>query len=171
MAKIGNLTKQKGQLQILARMVSNENSDSLLGGHIPFIKHFICFIVPESKKMFKNQKDENKPEGPSGGHCVSPCPAHPSSQGSWVVCCGLPPAGLTWPHRTRWRPDFPMAWKGIAWNTPVMGWGNGWIKDFRIPVRDWKCLLGLEDLTLEGFADQIFLEVFFSPFASAVEER
>ena len=62
MAKIGNLTKQKGQLQILARMVSNENSDSLLGGHIPFIKHFICFIVPESKKMFKNQKDENKPK-------------------------------------------------------------------------------------------------------------
>lgn len=47
---------------MLARMVSNENSDSLLGGHTPFIKHFICFIVPESKKMLKNQKDENKPK-------------------------------------------------------------------------------------------------------------
>lgn len=67
MPKTGNLTKQKGQLQMLARMVSNENSESslaesLLGGHIPFIKHFTCFIVPESKKMFKNQKDENKPK-------------------------------------------------------------------------------------------------------------
>ena len=43
---------------MVARMVSNENSESLLGGHIPFIKHFTCFIVPESKKLFKNQKDE-----------------------------------------------------------------------------------------------------------------
>ena len=62
MPKIGNLTKQKGQLQMVARMVSNENSESLLGGHIPFIKHFTCFIVPESKKLFKTQKDENKPK-------------------------------------------------------------------------------------------------------------
>lgn len=31
---------------------------------------------------------------------------------------------------------------------------------------DWKCLLGLEDLSLEGFDDQIFLEYFFLCFKS-----
>lgn len=54
-------------------------------------------------------------------------------------------------------------WHERAWHETPGGWvdkgfqdSSGW---------DWKCLLGLEDLSLEGFGDKIFLEFLFFVFS------
>lgn len=48
-----------------------------------------------------------------------------------------------------------------------VGWVSKGFQDFS--GWDWRCLLGLEDLSLEGSVDQGFLEYFLF-FASKVEK-
>lgn len=119
----------------------------------------------------KKCRDEKKPEAHSGGGAFPlvlstpicgtcqaksllgfflwfhPCRPQMSPWDQVEACllCGL----RTW-HETR-------PWQGEGWVDKGLQDSCGW---------DWKCLLGLEDLSLEGFDDQIFLEYFFLCFKS-----